>query len=413
MVRGKARFIVAAIIGLVAAFWAFRDAGGNAYRDTDPSVAIGFDPGNELIHQEIANIATAPGADQVDLMTARGHTLLALRKAPGLGSMLRSYAILAEDGLVDGDPNAIMSLAARFSKRDLTIQLWLIERMARSGDTDATIRKYDDALRANRSIGNLLYPLLARAIADDDLRPSIVEMLRRQPDWGDTFYLHMARSPKLAVYMPELLSALGESAKAVPLGTRELAAGTLLRAGRVAAAQSMAVPPSLRGNLGEFTNADGAILPPFAWHLTPQGTISVSPRPDGSLLLLIGTGSGGIVADRVVPTAGGRIAIEGIMTAQTDDEDRLPRLKLECRLGSGMEDMIKAEPVGRGLFAFSGSSELGGCVYADLALLVPSNLGKEMRVEIRSLRLSESRAPREDEEDPMADEDSASAGEAP
>lgn len=76
-----------------------------------------------------------------------------------------------------------MTLSQRLSRRDFLAQLWFINYAALSGDIDAALHQYDLALRTQPGAPEILFPLLARALADPGIEPHFVPYVRARPPW--------------------------------------------------------------------------------------------------------------------------------------------------------------------------------------------------------------------------------------
>ncbi|WP_147417655.1 hypothetical protein [Sphingomonas cavernae] len=98
---------------------------------------------------------------------------------------------LVEEARNDRLALARMRLAERLSRRELTTQLWLMERATQSNDLDGALRHYDTALRTGPASHAILFPILARALDDDQIRAHLAVRLRRNPPWLALFVEHV------------------------------------------------------------------------------------------------------------------------------------------------------------------------------------------------------------------------------
>ncbi|NIJ19287.1 hypothetical protein FHS95_000956 [Sphingomonas naasensis] len=88
---------------------------------------------------------------------------------------------------------AFALLAERVSRRDLIIQLLLIEQSVAANDYVGALRHYDVALRTHEISRPTLFPILAGALSDDAIRQALVPYVRPDVAWMDPFVTHAAR----------------------------------------------------------------------------------------------------------------------------------------------------------------------------------------------------------------------------
>lgn len=105
---------------------------------------------------------------------------------------------LGIDAEVRGDRAAasrFFSYAEKLSRRDLQTQLWNIETAVAQGDVNAALRHYDIALRTKAQSWDLLFPILAAASSDAQVRAPLVRMLAGKPLWTEPFIGYVAANP--------------------------------------------------------------------------------------------------------------------------------------------------------------------------------------------------------------------------
>lgn len=104
--------------------------------------------------------------------------------------------------------------AQRLSRRSLRTQLFMIENTVQRGDIPGALHQYDITLRVLPALSDLLYPVLASASTDPEIRRELVKTLAGRPSWSDSFIGFISGSND-----PEAASALFQSlyAAAVPV----------------------------------------------------------------------------------------------------------------------------------------------------------------------------------------------------
>lgn len=127
-----------------------------------------------------------PGSDQARLAVEalrRDAIAVEALNVLGLQAQLRS-----EDALAD----QLFGYSFALSRRELQPQIWAIEKAVERGDIDLALANYDNALRTSRSARGTLFPVLASALAEPQIRARLGEILATGPTWGQAFIQHAA-----------------------------------------------------------------------------------------------------------------------------------------------------------------------------------------------------------------------------
>lgn len=122
-----------------------------------------------------------------DRRRADALAIRALRQDP---TAVLAVSMLALDRQIAGDgigARRLFAYAQHLSRRDLQSQIWAIENAVARGDVAGALTHYDIALRTSRSAPDLLFPILAAAIADPGVRRQLAIKLAVSPAWGDAF----------------------------------------------------------------------------------------------------------------------------------------------------------------------------------------------------------------------------------
>lgn len=186
-------------------------------RTSNPSVAYAFAPTDgQVVAEQAGALASSPNASPADRRRAEALAMLALRQDP--------TAVIAADALalsrvLRGDvvgARRLFGYAERLSRRDLQSQLWAIEDAVTRGNIAEALRHYDTALRTSNQAPDLLFPILAAAIADPIVCRELAKTLSASPAWGAAFINFVAShgtDPRSTV---KLFEALYESSIKLP-----------------------------------------------------------------------------------------------------------------------------------------------------------------------------------------------------
>lgn len=370
---------LAVLLGGVLTYLAWANAMGNILARSEPELALSIDASNEFAYDKRGSqLVTQTMIDESASALALPYVRRALQIAPGFAASLRNYALLADDGRVQGDPFAIMRLAAEFSKRDRLSLLWLIESSSRSGNIDDTLRYYDRGLSAESGLRRLLFPILGRAIADNELQDPIVELIAGRPKWSNAFISYMANDPEMVGNLSLLERKLHEQGGVITRGHRIAAARRLILNGDYLDAERM-LPADihLSGNLadfGETADENG----PFGWVINATSTHSIRSQAKDRLHVAQHAGSGAELAERLILPKG-RLQLRAIVSSETSDKSRMPMLTISC-LGTGERfDIYAADQSKNGQFVYELDRRVPSCYFARLGIRNASNFsGREV-----------------------------------
>lgn len=155
----------------------------------------------------------------------------ALRRDATAGAAVVTLGLNAE---VAGDralARRLFAYSQRLSRRDLTTQMWALEDAVSRGDISGALQHYDVALRTSPESADLLFPVLAAASANAQVRASLVRMLAGQAPWGAPFVTYMVDHNKDPLISATLLREASAAGFAVPASARASVVTALTRAG--------------------------------------------------------------------------------------------------------------------------------------------------------------------------------------
>ena len=82
-----------------------------------------------------------------------------------------------------GRARRLFALSDRLSRRSLPTRLWLIQDAVDRGNVAGALRNFDIALRTTTDAQPILFPVLAKAAADQTLTNALARALDRPSDW--------------------------------------------------------------------------------------------------------------------------------------------------------------------------------------------------------------------------------------
>lgn len=187
-----------AIRGALAALAAL--VGAASVGATVANVIVGVDPARahqlspadgtitaSLAQQEFAvepqSAPNSPSARLARIALRQDATAVEALTVLGLQAQLRND--------IDG-ARRLFAYSLQLSRRELQPRIWAIEEAVARGDIDGALRSYDIALRTSSDASNLLFPVLASAIAEPKVRAGLVRIMATKPVWAHDFVHYAA-----------------------------------------------------------------------------------------------------------------------------------------------------------------------------------------------------------------------------
>ena len=347
-------------------------------RSSSPVRAHALAPWDGRITALLSEQLSGPDASDADREYADELARLALRQDP---TAVAAVATLGINAQVRGDTASarrIFAYADRLSRRDFRTRLWAIEDAVGQGNVPKALHNYDIALRTMRIGPDMLFPVLASAISDDEIRSALVVILEKRPPWAQLFTAYVAEQGPDVRATARLMEGLQQrdfplpSGTAVALTARLLAEGAAEEAWRYYAAITPRVDRR-RSRDPEFT---GDRITQFDW----------KPLGDSGIVTTIQRGDGGGIFDFAVPPnlsgpllrqtqmlPPGKYRLEGRSAGIDQPYRELPYWMLSCTDGRELGRVIvpaSARANGRFVGEFTVPA---GCPVQQLTLLAKSS----------------------------------------
>lgn len=248
---------------------------------------------------------------QVELDPAERSQAIALARRAYAAEPLSITAVrnLALIASADGNTETarrLMRDAVRLSRRDLSVNGWLIRDYGERGEVPAALAAYDHALRTSSAGQEVLMPAMFNALASPALVEPLIGLLRAEPPWAAPFWREAPKYPPALVNVAKIRVALategmhGDDNRDLAL-LRALTAEHEFAAAETlfdAVADSPLAPQELLRNT-EF--ARPARFEPFDWRLFFETLISAEIVPlDGVMRIDSFADGSGLVAHQLV-----------------------------------------------------------------------------------------------------------------
>lgn len=387
---GWIKVLTVALVLLVGAL-AVRHSLGMALATKRPELALRLDRENAAVLSQAALALVQGQQDPTRRIEARNLARAALARNAGNVNALAAF------GLASAQPRqiaAVFKAAGRLSRRNLVVQVWMIENAVAKGDVTEALRHYDIALRTSRAAPSILFPVLVDATSNDELLPAIAKTLAKRPLWSGLYLQQLAQSGKDLHRITTLFAMLkrhsittGAAADSA-LYTRLMEAQLFDDAWKVYAsdhrdAEHTAVRSDTFGK-------DPVTKTPFDWQLSDNefvnARIEQTTSVNGQLIFTTAAGEGGDIATQTLSLTPGSYTLQVRVGRIEAADAQPPYIRLVC-LPSGIELMRK-------LLVLQGMTEVSflvsaGCPAQTLSIVAPpaSGLGT-VNGTIRSVRIA-------------------------
>lgn len=293
-----------AILVLAAGFYAASQSFAFAIRQKAVGVAVRLAPYDARILASYAETLAANTTALTQWDRAAAAARRALLRDPLLPS---AAAILGFRAGMAGDNEGVrkaFSYSESISRRDLKTHLWAIEYAVTQDDIAGALRHYDLALRTSRRAPAILFPVLAGAVSDENIRRQLIPILMNRPEWWTSFLNFVANSSpdyrSAAVLFGELRArglTFPNGAEASLLGA--LVSGRDYEAARIYLARGARQDVSSGSRAPNFAGTP-ATPSPFDWN--PQNEVGVMASIQQG-----GRAGGGVFTFSTVSGAGGPV----------------------------------------------------------------------------------------------------------
>lgn len=325
------RAVICAMVGLALAAAAFAQSASGALFRKNPEIAVQLWPGNGLALEQLASARLLTGVtDPAELSAASDAVMpIAIDAFEHFALSPKAHAIFAFAQQDMEKRDRILSAASALNRRDLLVQGLVLERFVELKKYSAALDAFDRLLRVHPGQQTSFYPILDQAFAEPVTLPEFDRILDGSSVWHDNYLDHVLTNrdllPNLAKFRldhrppnsqfdGQLIAKLTEIGD---YGAAKKIHSSLL---------SKDAPALAAGALGW-----SAKYPPFDWQFSDERDLRAQGALSGEgIEIYAKSGSGGIVAERVLDTTqrNFRMVIEHDLPTDSDNEN--VRLRIRC-----------------------------------------------------------------------------------
>ena len=249
-----------------------------AIRQRQPSLALRLMPSDAIASAYLADrLLIGAGEDKSALVRANRYARNALTKDPTLVTAWRTLA-LTRGQKANGDIS-LLRFSESLSRRDVPTQLALLEWEVQKGDIRRALHHYDVILRISTAYDSLLFPVLAGASSEVEIRRALGDRLAHAPMWRRRFFSYLANSGVPFLSQAEIFEEVGRSGPILDADIAGMQASNAVASGRYPEAKRLsrlAWPGEAQRPLrnGDFEGTEAT--PPFDWQLDSDGPMNVA-----------------------------------------------------------------------------------------------------------------------------------------
>jgi len=159
---------------------------------TNPELALKLAPYDGLTAAAVSQALSGPRATASERQRSDELANLSLRRDPTMASAAATLGVNADARGNAKAARRFFGYAHKLSRRNLLTQLWMIEDAVGRGNIAEALHQYDTTLRVFPKIGKLLFPVLAAASGEANIRSQLIKMLNNDPPWSEGFIDYIA-----------------------------------------------------------------------------------------------------------------------------------------------------------------------------------------------------------------------------
>lgn len=340
---------------LVAGTFSVAQSLAQVLRKQSPQAAYSLAPGNGSVDAALAQteMALAP-ASEVSSRPARLARAALTAEPIGVDALV-VLGLQAQMRGEQADANRHFEYASKLSRRNLRARIWAIEQAVTEGDIRRALWNYDVALRTSRDAPRILYPVLARALAEPKVRSELRPLFARSPAWAPDFLAFAMTSgiePKGAL---ELLREQPATELKVNYRLKSKLVGALVAVDDYSSAWDYY--KTFRDGASRYRARNPDFIKPplwpalFDWNTPGGSAISAqidSKRSGGIVEFSIPAGISGAIVEQMQWLPPGSYAMRGTVSFTDPPGNAEPYWELACRDGRSLGRAV-SRSVGAGV----------------------------------------------------------------
>lgn len=314
-----------------------------------PARALVLNPFNASAKAQIANDLVYGTGDARQTGAAAQLSRAALGGNPMLAN---AYRMIGLDDARRGKPVKPAIMAATYlTRRDYIANLWLIEDAVKRGRMDQAMTDVDASLRTSLRGQALLFPILAKAIAEPEMKPEFVRLFRANPDWLPNFLSYYIGTKQKAAPLAGIVLPIRKDLPPSLGHLDQTLIGMMVNQKDFDAARgyARAIDPKADGDRKLMHNArfeEEGPFPPIDWHLIRESSYGsdIEKGAKGNKLIVVSDQERpNMVARQLVQLGPGtyRLSARGRLVTHNDDASAIWQVACAEKGGTGVLASVK------------------------------------------------------------------------
>jgi hypothetical protein len=173
---------------LILGWLSFAHATAMVVREANPALALSLVPNDAIAITKLIDAKALFAASPAGIVRTKRSVRVALKNQAVSSSTVRILALVHYAGGKINAANTALGLSEKLSRRDVSVQVGLIQNSVLRDNAAQALYHYDTALRTSPGAQASLFPFMVAATGERALLPDFAKILGRGPEWRFPFY---------------------------------------------------------------------------------------------------------------------------------------------------------------------------------------------------------------------------------
>ncbi|MEP2101071.1 MAG: hypothetical protein ABJP02_18605 [Parasphingorhabdus sp.] len=366
---------------------------GAIAKNKTPELGLSLFPKNgfaaETAAADLTKASIAKNAGKFPNAIRSGWNILALKAFYSEPVVPDAIAVIALSHTEDVRAE-LMRKAFELSRRQQLVNGWLIADSVNRDDISALLTYYDTSMRTSNSVTEVVIPVMAAALADENFVKPFESILNDNPPWARRFWRQVVISPESVVNAADLRQKLHDPEEPTGVYQDTALIAALIQGDQFGRAEQLYEKLSpQKKDVGLIRNSEfvfPSLYAPFDWQLFSTGEYG-AVIDEGSLNLSAVRSAGGLFARQLVRLPDSLLNLE-VTLADELPKDAIFSLELSCAERVDNRPATVKISLDRKMVVRKISNQLSACEFYWLNILGRSSeFGDGFDVTIDSIKL--------------------------
>jgi tetratricopeptide (TPR) repeat protein len=344
--RGRFSFWLVIVMTAALAYLSFQKSAANVFLATNPSVALMIHDANDAAAIKLAGNQQVAGNKNYEAEPTANLATAAIRGQAINAPAIRVLGYALGDLGQAAKSKRLIEMAQGISRRDGASQFWLLKHALATENLLGVLKHFDILLRTNASAGDVMFPVLTKAVAAEPENPIFKPYMNSDAPWLFSFLAYAIGQSENPSKVAKLWTSSGVGL--TPVQKSDLSVRLINR--MVAERQYSEARDfysALDGSDNNiltsagFTEKDangtnGALGWTFVNDATFGAGLEASGEKAGLILrAFVGSGESAIVANRLLFLSPGRYTLSANYRKNAGNDGGTARWELQCNKAIG------------------------------------------------------------------------------